>query len=238
MSLPFKNDADGQDIVSLVGDMTGINTTSEIKQITRACNEANKKVWSWIFDSFGGWQYDDGNYANLPSATANLVANQTDYTLPSEAIAVKAVEYKGENGDWYKLKSLPISVINHYTSEKEFQDEPNEPTYYGLLNGIVRLYPACDENRTAALRIQFDRGSVVFASDDTGQTPGFVSEFHEAVPVGASYFISANKSLPQTAQLRERWMDFEQRIKSFYIQRYQEEFPPKFRSRDLVGDYM
>lgn len=238
MSLQFNSNADGQDIVSLVGDMTGINTSGEIKQITRACNEANKKIWTWTFESFGGWQYDDGNHTDLPVATADLVANQIKYTLPSEALTVKNVEYKNSGGDWFKLKSLPISVINSKTSEKEWQDEPSEPTYYSLLNGIVKLYPASSEARSGALRIQFDRGSVAFASTDTTNAPGFASEFHEAVAVGASYYIAANKNQPQVTQLFQRWQDYERRIKSFYIQRYQEEFPPRFRQHDVLAEYM
>lgn len=237
MALQFNNQADNQDIVSLVGDMTGINTTGEIKQITRACNEANRHIWSWIFESFGGWQFDDRNNSDLPVATADLVANQLLYKLPTEALTVKAVEYKNDGGDWLKLKSLPISVINQKTSEKEWQDSPSDPTYYALLGAAVKIYPASDENRTAALRLQFNRGSTSFASTDISKQPGFASEFHEAVAVGASYFIASNKSLQQVGLLRERWAQYEQIIKQFYIRRYMEEFPPKLRQHDVLAEY-
>lgn len=236
--MQFNSDSDSQDIVSLVGDMTGISTTSELKQITRACNEANKKIWTWIFESYGGWQYDDSNNTNLPVATADLVANQVKYTLPSAALSVRALEYKNSNGDWHKIDSLPIDLVNQHTSEKEWQDSPSEPRWYSVLNGIIKLYPASDTARNQALRIQFDRGSTTFASTDTTKTPGFASEFHEAVSVGASYYIATNKSLKQVGLLRERWVDFENRIKSYYAKRWQEEFPPKMRVNDLVNEYM
>lgn len=234
----FNSNADSQDIVSLVGDMTGISTTNELKQITRACNEANKKVWAWIFDSYGGWQYDDSNNANLPVATANIVANQQKYTLPSEALTVQAVEYMNAGNSWMKLDSLPIALLNQHTSEKEWGDDAGEPRYYSLLNGLLKLYPASNESRTSALRIQFDRGSTTFASTDTTKTPGFASEFHEAVAVGGSYYIARNKKLPQVAELKDSWMDYEMRIKDYYKRRWQEEFPPKMRVNDLVTEYM
>lgn len=236
--MQYNSDSDSQDIVSLVGDMTGINTTAELKQITRACNEANKKIWSWIFESYGPWQYEDNNQDDLPIATANLVADQRAYKLPSTALSVRAVEYKNVNGDWNKLDSLPADLLNQHTSEKEWQDESGEPRWYSLIGRNLKIYPASDSARTSALRVQFDRGAISFASTDITKEPGFVSQFHEGVAVGASYFIASNKSLNQVNLLRERWLDFENRIKSYYTKRWQEEFPPKFRVNDLVGEYM
>lgn len=236
--MQYNSHSDDQDIVSLVNDMTGLSKTAEIRQITRACNEAGRKIWTWIFESYGGWQYDDSNNSNLPVATANLVANQQKYTLPSEALTVKAVEYMQAGGNWHKLDSLPIALINQFTSEKEWQDEPSEPRYYSLLNGLLKLYPPSDTSRNSALRIQFDRGSISFASTDTTKTPGFASEFHEAVAVGGSYFIARNKGLKQVADLKDNWIDYEGRIKSFYAKKWQEENPPRMRVSDLVTESM
>jgi hypothetical protein len=69
----YNGDSDEQDIVSYVAETTGLNKTAKIKTITRAVNEANRLIWAWIFQAYGGWQYDDGNQTTLPSATAALV---------------------------------------------------------------------------------------------------------------------------------------------------------------------
>lgn len=236
--MQYNSDSDSQDIVSSVGDMTGINTTVELKQITRACNEANRKIWTWIFQSYGGWQYDDSNNSDLPVATTGLVADQQKYTLPSAALTVKNLEYKNSGGDWSKLIPVPIERLNQFRSEKEWNDTPAEPQYYSLVNGIIKLYPASDTTRAEALRIQFDRGSTAFASTDTTKTPGFASEFHDAVAVGASYFIARNKKLGQTQALLNDWIDYEQRIKDFYIRKWEEEFPPKFQVVDPLRQWM
>lgn len=236
--MQYNSNSDNQDIVSLIGDITGIDTVNELKQITRSANEANKKIWTWIFQSYGSWQYDDSNNSDLPIATAALVANQQKYTLPTEALTVKAVEWKNSGGTWQKLNAIPIERINQWLSENEWNDTPAEPRNYSLVNGIFKLYPASDTARSEALRIQFDRGSTSFASTSTTQTPGFVSEFHEAVAVGAGYFIARNKKLPNKNDLLQDWIDIEKRIKNFYIAKWEEEFPPRFHTMDTLRQYM
>lgn len=47
--MQFNGDTDDQDIVSHVVDATGQNKTADIKQITRACNVANREIWARIF---------------------------------------------------------------------------------------------------------------------------------------------------------------------------------------------
>lgn len=236
--MQYNGNADNQDIVSVVGDMTGIDTTNELKQITRACNQANKQIWTWIFQSYGGWQYDDANNGDLPVATAAVVADQQKYTLPSEALTVKSIEYKNEGGTWNKLTSIPMDRLSQFTSEREWNDTASEPQFYSLVDGILKLYPASDTARSEALRIRFDRGSTSFASTATTATPGFASEFHEAVAVGGAYFISRNKNLTQTMSLRDTWLDYEMRIKEFYIRKWEEQFPPRFETSDTLRQYI
>ena len=236
--MQYNNDSDSQDIVSLVGDMTGIDTVNELKQITRATNEANKRIWTWIFQSYGAWQYDDSNNSNMPIATTALVADQQQYTLPSEALTIKSVEYKNTNGDWTKLKPVVVERLNDYTSEKEYEDTSAEPSQYTVIGNVIKLYPASDTSRASALRVQFDRGATSFVSTDRSKTPGFISEFHEAVAVGGAFYIASNKSLPQLPLLRERWIDFEERIKDFSITKWEEEFPPRFETRDTIRQYI
>jgi len=236
--MQYNSQSDDQDIVSLVGDMTGIDTTNELKQITRSVNEANKKIWTWIFQSYGAWQYDDSNNSDLPVATSALEANQQKYTIPPGSYTVRALEWKNSGGVWGKLYPIPIERINQWVSENEWQSTPAEPRFYSTLNGIVKLYPASDTARSDALRIQFDRGSVSFISTDTTKTPGFIGEFHEAVAVGASYFIARNKKLPNKNDLLADWVDIERRIKDFYIKKWDEEQPARFETMDTLRQYI
>lgn len=220
--MQYNSHADNQDIVSLIVDATGLNATAHIKQITRATNEANRIIWSWIFDAYGGWQYDDGNHSNLPTATAALVASQQKYTLPSEAITVRSVAVKDQSGFWRNLEPITLEEIATRQAENEFHSTTGNPLYYRPVNGLIFLYPAPNYAQAASLQVEFDRGSVQFASTDTTKTPGFASEFHGAVASGASYFIAKNKNHKNTGRLERDWFRYEERIKSFYKARFAE----------------
>ena len=232
--MQFNNNSDNQDILSLVGDATGINTTVHIQEVTRACNRANKMIWSWIFQSYGGWQYDDANQTNSPFATTALVSGQAKYKLPTEALTINSAELKNENGDWEKLYPRPIRAISDKTSEEEYEDEDGQPRYYALVGEEIKLYPAPDYSQANSIRINFDRGSVSFVSTDTEKDPGFVSEFHEAVADGASCYIAINKKLANVQGLREQWFQWEPKIKQFYSERFGEKYPPAFRKGDFT----
>lgn len=232
--MQYSQDTDGQDIVSLVGDATGVNTTAGIKQITRACNRALKIIWSWIFEAYGGWQFDDSNNSDVPTATTALVASQAKYTLPLNAKTVRALEYKDENGTWHRLKAVTQEEINDWGSESEFYDTASQPLYYSVMHRLLKLYPAPNFSQTASLRLQFDRGVVVFASTDIQQQPGFDSEFHEAVADGASYYIAKDKSLQNVQLLQDNWQQWENKIKLFYNKRFYDEFPHEIKTEDYT----
>lgn len=225
--MQFNDHSDDQDIVSHIVDATGLNAMAHIKKITRAANEATRIIWSWIFEAYGGWQYDDGNHDDLPSATTALVANQQKYTLPAEAVTVRRVSYKDQNDTWHDLDLVTLEEITARQNEAEFEITPGEPRFYRPYAGIVKLYPAPNYSQVVSLRAMFDRGSVQFVSSDTTRTPGFASEFHGAVATGASYFIANEKSLKNVNGLANKWAYYEKAIKAFYKKRLSELVPEK-----------
>ncbi|MDQ0316400.1 phage adaptor protein [Amorphus orientalis] len=229
--MQFNSHSDEQDIVSYVVDATGLNPTAHLKKITRAANEALRIIWSWIFEAYGGWQFDDGNQTDLPSATAALVASQQKYTLPSEALTVRRVSVKDESGFWRDLDPITLEEITATHAENEFQSTPGNPTYYRLVAGILKLYPGPSYGQDASLRVQFDRGTMQFVSTDTTKTPGFASEFHGAVPTGAAVHIGGDKTLKNTTLQERRWARYELAIKGFYKKRFAEMNPETHRSQ-------
>lgn len=226
----YNGNSDEQDIVSQIADSTGVNKTADIKRITRAVNETMRLIWAWIFESYGGWQYDDANQTNLPSATTALVANQQKYTIPSDAITVRQVSYKDTAGNWHDVDPITAEDIHSVSEETEFYDTPGLPRYYRMIGNVINIYPAANYSQPASLRMQFDRGSVAFTSTDTSKTPGFVSEFHGAVSVGASFIIASDKTLKNTNNLAGRWAEYERNIKAYYKARFAELNPVKKKS--------
>ena len=190
--------------------------TTRLKEFTTYANKVGHKIWHWIFLSQGVWKYDDSNETDLPQATTNLVDAQATYALPSDALTVQRVEVKNSNGDWFRLIQIMEQQIPGAIDE--FNEDDCEPVYYRLIGNTMELFPASNYDSTNGLKIYFDRDSVDFAYNDTTQTPGFASPYHEAVPVGmAIEWLKIKNPTSTTLQfLREEWAKFELEIKQFY----------------------
>src|SRR5690606_25361062 len=133
--MQFNSHSDNQDIVSYVVDATGLNPVAHLKQITRAANESLRIIWSWIFDAYGGWQFDDGNQTDLPSATTALVASQQKYTLPEEALTVRQDSVKDQSGVWRDIDPVTLEEITADQAEEEYLATPGNPVHYRLVAG-------------------------------------------------------------------------------------------------------
>ena len=218
----FNSNSDGQDIVTHVSDATGLNTTADLKYITRMVNAADREIWAVIFEAYGGWQFDDSNQSDLPTAWADLVASQGKYTIPTDAITVRQVSIKDESGFWHDIDAITTEDIHNISTGAEFYNTAGTPKYYRLVSNVIELYPAPSYSQSQSMRVQFDRGMVGFASDATTATPGYASEFHDASWIGASYMIAAQRTLKNLVPLREQWIAKKQDIQEYYKARYVE----------------
>lgn len=237
--MQFNSHATNQDLVSLLNDLTGMDeNVYPLTAKTRDMNTANRTIWTWIHEAYGGWQYDDSNNTgDFPTATASLVASQKDYGLPSDAMTVRAVEIKNTSGVWNHLKPLTEEQIRDLQAENEFMKTASEPQYYTLKGNSVNIFPASNYSQSASIRVSYDRETSAFVTTDTIKTPGFASLFHEAVAYGAGAIFSTYKTIPQLVGLQGRWLDYEARIKKFYSNRFHEMFPPRMTVRDAVAEY-
>lgn len=249
--MQYNSDSDGQDIVSLVGDLTNTDTTQyPLKAITRAVNKWAKIVWTWIFEAYGGWLYDDANNTtDFPCARTTLTSGQVDYSIPPTALFIRGVEIKNAGGVWYPLEKLTEEQIrDHVFAEAQFLSTPAQPQYYTPYANSFKIYPASNYTQAASVRVSFARGSTNFASTDTTKIPGFANQFHEVLAVGAAYEFAHRKGLENTQELNQQlyghftrsglipnsgYMD---RIKNFYMMRYQEMFPSQITVRDYVRE--
>lgn len=236
-SLQYNGHSTNQDICSFADDLVNTDDTSyTLEAKTRSANRWMRKIWTWIFFSYGGWQYDDGNQQDLPSATDTLTSGKTAYALPSTAITVRGVEVKDASGIWIELSPVNEEQIREIGAVGEFMKTSGIPAYYQLVGNSVKLYPASNWTQSASFKVFFDRGSVSFASTDTTATPGFATEFHDAVPTGMASDYASRKNYPNKADFINDMAMYERNIKKFYAQRYQEMFPPRFTVRDQLSD--
>ena len=238
----YNSNADGQDLFTLTDDLVNTDSTQyPVKAKARAFNKALKDIWTWIFFSYGGWQYDDTNQTDitdLVSTTSTLTADQTYYAIPSEALSVKAVEVKDTGGVWHALQPITEEEIRDNGAIGEFYKTSATPKYYLAHGDIIKIYPASNWTQASSFKVFYDRGSVQIASTATSTSPGFASEFHEAVAVSAALTFAKRKGLPQVNALAADWQDYERRIKKYYTQRYAERFPARVTVRDALQENM
>lgn len=237
--MQYNSEANEQDLVSLFYDFTGMDSsTYPINKVTRLMNSADKDIRTWIWEAYGGWQWDDANNtSDFPAARTALVANQTNYGIPTEAETVVGAEFLLPNStSWQRLHPTTFEQIRERQAEAEFMKTPSTPQWYVLVGRSVKLYPPANYSQDASLRLLFGRGVSGFSPNDTTKEPGFDSTFHEAVPTGAAVKFSSFKSIPNADRMASLWKDYEVRIKKFYQRRYEEAFPPNMSVRDDVRE--
>lgn len=236
----YNSNADGQDLFTLTDDLVNTDSTQyPVKAKARAFNKCLKDIWTWIFFAYGGWQYDDTNQTDitdLVSTTATLTSGTDYYAIPSTALTVKGVEVKDAGGIWHKLDPITVEQIQEGSAIGEFLKTAATPLYYVPHGDIVKIYPAPNWTQANSIKIFYDRGSVQIASTATSTSPGFASEFHEALSYGAALIFAKRKGLPQVNALAADWADYERRIKKYYSQRYADMFPARVTVRDAVQE--
>lgn len=238
----YNGDANEQDLVSLLNDYTGQDNYSyTLNAKTRNMNQANREIWTWIHEAYGGWMYDDSNNTtDFPTATTPLILNQQDYVLPSSALTVRGVEVKLQGSNvWTRIfPKTEEQIRDDIMAEKQFMSTPSQPRFYVPYANSIKLYPAANYAQTASLRVSYERETVAFTPASTTQTPGFNALFHEAVAVGAATKYANFKTLRNKNDLLNEWADYKSRITKHYQERYQQLFPPKWTVNDSVQESM
>lgn len=207
--------------------------TNLLKDFTARVNAAGSYAWSIIFNSFG-WKYDDGNYTDLPQSSQTLTSGQEKYALPSDALTVDRVEVKDAAGNYIQLTSLVEPQL--VPSVDEYLKNANTPYGYRLLGETIEIFPASNYTLASGLKVYFGRSSVEFDYDDTTETPGFASDFHEIIPTHASLdWLYINKPNSNTiAHLEKKLALLSAGLKNFYDNRWRDHSPklrPKNRQR-------
>lgn len=236
--MQYNSHATGQDIVTMADTLAKSNSNSfPLATKTLFANEALRMIWSWIYQVYGGWIYDDSNQTGLPELTATLTADQQFYSLPTGSGPLFRVAYKDSAGVWTDLR--PLALENIPETESEFENvSSSAPIYYRPVANGFKIYPASDTTRASALRIWIKRDGVSFASTDTTAVPGFDQMYHEAVPTYMALQYARVNQLAVKNDLETQWLRYEDRIKKDYSQRFRELFPARFKTRDIVQEYI
>jgi hypothetical protein len=175
-------------------------------------------ILMWINDAQRNIVRDNDNV--LPTVgTANVVAGQNNYTLPSDLYRVHTVKWNG-----YNLKSLSWQDFNTKFQGWESTDSlysQGQPTFYTLWQSSFYLFPTPSSALTSGLKIYYTRRPVDRVNDtDVLDTP---EEYNDAVvnyvlqkcyELDEDWTGAGNKASEVTADLnslkiQEQWRDEE-----------------------------
>lgn len=219
-----------------------------ILEKTLYANEGMKKIWSWIHEAFGGWTFDDSSNTDFSEPTSAINADQADYAMPTDGNFVTGVSIKNTGGTWHKLEPITLEQIQDKGfSEAQFLNVSGQPRYYRLLANSIKVYPAPNYTQSSSIKLYYDRDILLFAVTDTTKTPGFATNYHEAIPTYMALQYAKANDLKVKDSLQEEWDGNEMRtgreggwkkmIKNDYSRRFQEMFPARITVRDSVREY-
>lgn len=195
----FNDVATGQGLIQDIDFLVNSDDSSyPIADKTRNINRAYDEAVSLILEADGRWEFDDQNYTDLPIATTDLIAGQTDYSFDSRFLIVQRVEIKDAGGNWHAI--LPISqsdVIRDGSSLTQFLSVAGQPQFYDKVANSIFLYAPSSYNSTGGLKVYFQRNIEYFTPTDTTKVAGFNPQFHRLLSAKAALDFALSKNLPQ-----------------------------------------
>jgi hypothetical protein len=209
------NDVSNKDgIIQMLEQTTGLGDagissggTATMAYFTNLINTWYRIVAYYIWKVDRNWSFDDVDYTTLPSATADLVNGQRDYTLPTTAMKVKQVEIMDISGNYYSL-SFMREDDSRLFNQKE-QETAGIPTDYRLVGDSVILYPKPDTTMVTAtngIRVTLAREVYEFVVADTTREPGMDKQFHPILYYGPALEWATIKGVPGVQALCTRML--------------------------------
>jgi hypothetical protein len=156
-----------------------------------AINTARDDIHLQILESQDEWDFDDKNNTDFAILTTDLLADQSDYALPSNIIKIKRVEITYDGTNWHKAQPIDVNEDSDPTNTSSIADNysVSEP-FYDIQNNSIILYPIPSSAVTNGLKIWDDRSLTEFSLSDltTGTSElGFDRQIDDLVPLKASY---------------------------------------------------
>jgi hypothetical protein len=236
--MQFNGEANGLDLYSDALYLCGLDETSDttsypIKAFTRNANLVLDRVIALILKSDAQWEFDDTNNTDLPIATTNLVANQQDYSIAVTQLKIRRVRIKDPNGNWTILNPVSRKSLN----DGQLDASAGTPDSYDPLGSSIFLYPTPSYSSTSGLELQFQRGASYFDNGDTTKTPGFATQFHRLVSLGAALnYCEVNSLNTRVAMIQAKITAMEDELTTFYSNRNADQQPSITFKREDYGE--
>ena len=225
------------EFLTQIGDTNISGDTTLLKTFTMLINNGYHKAESIILASQDEWDFDDSNNSDFPIGTANLVADQQDYALPT-SLKIKRVEITFDGTKWYKAEPFDINERGRATdttsiSQDFFQTEPK----YDIMDSSLFMYPIPGVNITSGLKVWFIRIVAPFVSTDTTKEPGFDGLWHEYVALYASHEWARTKGKSNADKLKRDLLQMESDMRDYFSDK-QEDRQNVLKPSLIDSDYL
>jgi hypothetical protein len=205
----------------LFGTSETLNADFSLADRTREINNSYDEIISEFFKADPQFMWDDTTHPDFPIATTALVAGQTHYVFPDNTLVIHRVRVKDRNGNFRTLSPK----LRRELSDNELAAS-GDPDYYFKIDNAIFPIPVPDYSVASGVEMEFQRGANHFTTADTTREPGFDSQFHQWLVVGAAMtYALANgmkEKVSMLSQLKEAMRD---RIKTHYQTRSPDERP-------------
>lgn len=148
-------------------------------QLDASINAYYDTFVSEILKSMDDWDFEG------EIATASLVANQQEYTFPTDILKVKRVEVSYDGTKWEVVSRFDVNERGEATDSTSVRNDfnVNEP-YADLHDNSLFLYPVPTANVSGGLKIFYEKLPTLLSS--ATDEPSFARPFHKGLAYGAA----------------------------------------------------
>jgi hypothetical protein len=156
-------------------------------------------------------------------ATADLVASQQEYVLPTDILKIKRVEISYDGTNWYMAEPFDINMRGRATDTTSIAaDFSKSKPYFDAYDNSVFLYPIPDTAVTAGLKVWYEKEPTELSSATS--EPSFLEAYHKGLAFGAAkdFFYKYGKYNDANAMDNELSRHIN-RAKDFYNRKVQDQ---------------
>lgn len=180
----------------------------------RNVNRWHHKAQELIIDNMSDWKFQG------ETTTSNLVADQEEYTFPSDILRLERVEinYIGGDNDWTIAKQVPIEKIKYPLSNDNEVYSKSSPVYFlpDTLSMVIRPIP--DADVSGGLKIWYSKEITELAKDT--DEPVLAEPFHRILSLGPSLdYVIANQILEKRNTIKSELNELMDRLIVHYNHR-------------------
>lgn len=165
-------------------------------------------------DSMDDWDFQGD------IATADFVANQQEYTFPSDILKIKRMEVTFDGTNWYVASPMDINERGEPTDTTSIANDfsTSEP-YFDLMDNSLFIYPIPTTSVTGGIKIWYEK--LVTQLSSVTDEPVIPRPFHKGLCYGAAkdYFEKYSEKTGFISKLNNANQNLENyiaRMKTYY----------------------